>query len=94
MAGEGSNEIGVFHFLVEIADKGAAGHVTAGDFIDRATFIFAGLGVHDRDNTGDATCLEDPLYGVVVFLRADEWKQSAVGRLSLVFLHQPLGTGI
>lgn len=42
MAGEGGDKIGVFDLPVDIAGKGSAGKVTAGDFVQRMLYLFPG----------------------------------------------------
>ena len=42
MAGEGGDQMLVLDFLVDVSDKCAAGHVAAGDLIDRALHFFSG----------------------------------------------------
>jgi len=42
MAGEGRNQVLVLALVVDVADKSAAGHVAAGDFIDRTLYFLSG----------------------------------------------------
>ena len=42
MAGEGGNQVLVLDLFVDVADKSTAGHVAAGDFIDRALHFLSG----------------------------------------------------
>ena len=69
IAGEGSGtfavtgklayEVGVFDFLIEVADEGAAGHMGTGDVADGVLLGLFGAGVHYRDDAVDS-CSGEP----------------------------------
>ena len=42
MTGKRRDKVLVFDLLVNVADKSAAGHVAAGDFIDRTLYFLSG----------------------------------------------------
>ena len=74
MAGQGGDEIGVGHLLIEEADEGASGEVRAGDFVDGVLLFLLRCRIEDGDHTGDTAQRQHLLDGVVVFLGRDEWK--------------------
>lgn len=68
MAGELAYEVRVFYLLIQIADKGASGHVAA-CYVGYA--LVFGLSIHrikDRDSPLYATEVENFLYRIVVLL--------------------------
>ena len=58
MAGELADEVGVFDFLVEVADEGAACHMGAGDIADGVLLGLLGAGVDDGDDAVYSGLLE------------------------------------
>lgn len=72
VAAEGADEIGVFDFLVEIADEGTSSEVAACDFVE-GTFLFRSCcRIENRHHTVHSTYGEKLLDSHVVFLRTDE----------------------
>ncbi len=93
MSGQGRNEIRILDELVNVADEGTAGHVGAGDFIDRNLLLLACDAVQHSDKVCDSGEFKDYFDVVVVSLRAFEWEE-AVSGMVLVPRDDVLGDGI
>lgn len=95
MTAEGADEIGVFDFLVEIANEGASSEVTACDFVEGAFLFRTGRWVENSHHTVHSTYGEKLLDSHVVFLRTDKREQFTFQIIApRVFLYQSLRTCI
>ena len=74
VAGEGSNEVGVFDLPIDISREGTSGKVAAGNFVQRVLDLLACDRVQFRYQAGDAGHFEGGLDVVIVVLLADEGK--------------------
>lgn len=68
MAAEGADKVGVFDFLVEVADEGASGEVAAGNFVDGSFLFCSGREVEDSHHAVNYADGEYLLYSHIVFL--------------------------
>ncbi len=75
MAGEGGDEVRILDKLVDVADEGASGHMTAGHFVDRHFGFCSGNGVQFGDKIGYTCLLQYGLDVFVVILTAYERQQ-------------------
>lgn len=95
MTAEGADKIGVFDFLVEIADKGTSGEVAACDFVEGAFLLRACCRVEDCHHAVHSTYSEKLLDCHVVFLRTDEREQFPFQIIAPgIFIYQSLRTCI
>ncbi len=92
VAGELTDEIGVFHLLIEVADEGTAGHVRAGNVADRMLLRLLGPRVDDGHDTVDACLLQRLADKVVEFAGAVEGEDGTLV-LSFVALQDLDGGG-
>lgn len=86
MTGELANEVGVFDFLVEVADEGAACHMGAGNVADGTLFGLFSDRVDDGDDSGDAGSFKGDADEVVEFACC-HIREECVFRLAFVAVH-------
>lgn len=72
MPRQSADKAWVFYLLIEVADKCASSHVTAGYLIDGASFLFTGFGIENGDDSFYFTGSENALDCIVVFLGTDK----------------------
>ena len=95
VAAERTNKVGVFHFLVEVADESTSGKMATGDFVQGTFFLFSRCRIENRNHSRYATEGKNTFYRHVVFLRADEREEFAVQVIaSGIFLNQCFGAVI
>ena len=73
------NKVGVFDFLIEIADQDTASHMGGGDFPDGVFLFFTGDGVQRRNHAVDAGEIDHLLDVSVVVLLTNKGKKTPVG---------------
>ena len=79
VAGDLGDEVGVFDFLIKIADQDATGHVGRGNFPDGMLLFLAGDGVQRGHHPVDAGELDHLLDVAVVVLLTNKGKKTPVG---------------
>ena len=88
---EGTDEIRVLDFLIEITDEGASCEVTACDFVEWAFLLRTCCRIENSHHAVHFTYSEKLLDSYVVFLRTDEREQFSFQIIaSGVFLYQSL----
>ena len=75
----------VFEFLIDVADKSAAGHVAARNFVDGPYFLFACKGGWDNDIAGQTGNDEDFLMALVVLDVTNERQKRFTIRIGIAF---------
>lgn len=75
VAGECPDKIRVFHLLVDIADEGTTGEMTACNLVDMSFLLNACRGIQHCYNTVDATLCKYLFDSIVVLLRTDKWQE-------------------
>ena len=61
VAGESGDEVRVLYQLVDVADEGAAGHVAAGDLVDRDFLFGAGDSIQFSQKVCNSSLFEDDI---------------------------------
>ena len=92
MAGEFSDEVGVFYFLVEVADEGTAGHVGAGYVTNGVLLGGSGLWIDCGDHAVDTGFMQ-PFPDGGVKLPVTHTGEEVLRIFALVALHNLNGGG-